>query len=209
MSECYPTPSPSSLSDDRESFGYSQSLLNVGSPPYRTVSHTLRGSVRSERGVSTTGSVSFGSTPNSPLPLSRNSFLERLTASSPDRRPQRITSSRTTLRSPILGSNSGLDPSSGQVPLIGRGSGTLLDPVTFSPSPLKLEFKVIHHFEEFEVISQFPLLWNAHVTYFGDLPALGRVAELGMKPLYSHILKVPARNSGMAILVRKMVFYIN
>lgn len=187
--------------DAKASFGSSPSPQTNGHQSWRKESLTAEVKENSEREDSNTGRYSFTSTENSPSPVSRKSFLKKLTLSSRGAKPPRITCGKTLRRSKEQDSSWGRNPFVETVRPTGMLSGMQQGMGTSWQSPLPSEFNVIATLDESEAISQHLLRWSVPFTFSGELPVAVNQDEHGMKQVSLLTLKAPARSSGMAIKV--------
>nr|QTE03325.1 MAG: replication-associated protein [Motacilla cinerea Circoviridae sp.] len=202
--------------DVKESSGSPLSRWMTGLPPSLKVLPTSK--AKKKRGLTVDTSIGSSSSTcleRDPLPLSRHSFLERVTMNSPVVTPLKTTSGRTILESPTRNLNLELSPSCGHARPTGIKSGMQQEAET---SWLSLpmyevlnfnECNVIVTSEEFDQILPSLSQWNVQFTYFGAIPVLENPAGHGMRRVSLLTLKVQVQNSGMVTKIKSMLLSMN
>lgn len=139
-----------------------------------------------------------------------NAFSERLRmVSPPSQRPPSITSGRTTQPSPTLGLNSVPNHSIEPNQPTGKTYG-LAQSRGGSQIYLRIfEYAVIHHSEESAQITLHQLQWSEAYQFSGAQLELGRVEELGTRPVWKLTLRIPVPNFGTDTEARAMLSSMN
>lgn len=198
--------------DVKESSGSPLSRWMTGLPPSLKVLPTSK--AKKKRGLTVDTSIGSSSSTcleRDPLPLSRHSFLERVTMNSPVVTPLKTMSGRKIPESPTPNLNLESNLSCEAEKQIGMKSGMLQEAETSwlsLPMYEVLNFNqsnVILTSEEFAQILPNLSQWNVRFTYFGEIPVLENPAGLGMRRVSALTLKVPVQNSGMVTKIKKML----
>jgi len=125
---------------------------------------------------------------------SSNAFMEQLIGSQVDLIPRPLTSGKKILASKELSSSWDGNPSTATSPLIGIQSGTMLNLETSWPSPQMCEYVIIVRSKALRQTIFTRLQLFEPQLFIGAHLELAKLVELGKKPVWRLILKIPGPN---------------
>lgn len=199
----------SGAEEDRESTGSSQSPVMDSLPTQSQPAPGSGGSLRrGRRRAMSTGRLFAASIQNRASMVS-NSGLESVMPNSRAVSPPPSTSGRTLPPYQELDSNLGQDHLTGAREETGSVSGNSLRRDDCWISRRRFEFQVIELSEQFQATLLARLEWSELATSFGVRVELVNQGLLGNLLERKLILRIPYRNSGVAIMVKRMLLSMN
>ena len=182
-------------------------------PVGRRLRVSLRGSpgfvdsVNSDQGVSITGkSTSICSSPNGSA--SSNDIMELLTGNQVDPIPRPVMCGKKILESKELSSNWDENHSTATSPLIGSQSGNQQKSETLWRSPQMCEYVIIVRSKALRQTILARLQLFEPQMFTGAHLELGKLVELGKKPVWKLTLRIPGPN-GMIDTNQRFDGYVN